>query len=443
MFPADKTALDLLDEACALSGESPKSLSETHERFLSRRLEPGDKYTLPTYIIASGPLNQQTVQAAETFYQAGRLFERRSHLKAALESLYWSYRLYERLPGDEFRDKEALSLFSSATVNLSLAERAKDERERAEYYRSAAEFFMRAAWVAERSNSLKDARDYYSNAAHRYHSANAMKESAYAAHDEADVSNKLGETERAAQSLVLAAERLAAAEKGRPPSDVDILRHVQSEWYREAAYHYKKLGTQQFKKNALDAFESATRAALSTHTPELQKVLDDYREAIELAQGLGRHEELDQLRYSFHTARRGKASQDNQRLFVFLSQLNDLLWGYGTMPLRLGRAMSLTVVIFGIIYFVCGQVQLKMNSIDREISPGLYALVCIAYSVYVLLPTGIIKWLTGFGLIVQFEVSGVSVWFSAIQAVVGLIYLAMATVFVQRTLRRMFHEKPE
>jgi tetratricopeptide (TPR) repeat protein len=321
----------------------------------------------------------------------------------------------------------------------------QNNKQKVEYYRKAAEFFMKIAWASERSDKLPEALDAYRNASHRYYWADAMEESAYAARDAAELSHKLGKTEDAAELLELAAERLHVAEQQttRDKGDADILRDIQANWHRKAAYHYKELGTQEDKTHALSAFSSAIGSALSGQTPELEQVLDDYREAIELAQTLGRYKDLDQLIYSFHAIRRREASEDGRQLFVIFSQINDWIWGYGIKPLRLCRIVALTILAFALFYFLFNETQIGSNSIKQAKSPGWYLFLCIGYSLYSLLPTGVIEWLSGAGLIVKFNVVGVSKWLSAIEVVIGMIYFAMAASLIQRALRRMSHVRSE
>lgn len=439
-----KTAIDLLDEALALIKTSHESYIEDASKILSSRLALGDKYLVPVYALAPRPPDPRIAEAADKFLQAGRLFDRSGDWNAAFQAYYWSWRQYGSLRGEEFREKEALVLYFCAIVFLSLAESIKDAQQRDNYYRIAAEFFMREAWVNERSNKIEAARDAYRNASHRYYWADAMKESAYAAKDVAEASEKLGDIKSAAQAYELAAERLRAPEKKQAsPSDVDVDRHIAADWHRKAGYHYKELGTQEYKATGLDAFNSAMATELSTEMPNLGEVIGDHLEAIKLAEDLRRYKELDQLRYSLLILQRKDASEEGRWLFVIWSFINDWIWGYGIKPLRLLFTMMLIGLAFSSSYFFLREVQLGTNAVDPVNAPGCYALLCLGYSLHSLLPTGVIEWLTGTGFVAEFDVNGTSELLTRIEALIGLVYLAMATVLVKRGLSRLSYIKPD
>jgi tetratricopeptide (TPR) repeat protein len=439
-----KTAIELFEEALALTKTSHKSYVVDRNDIVLSRLDRADKYLVPLYDLVPGALDPRIVEAADKFLQAGRLFETSGDRDVALRAYYRSWKLYGELRGEEFREKEALVLHFCAVLFLSLAELIADGQQKADYYRSAAEFFMRQAWVNERSNKLQEAQDAYRNASHRYYWADAMVESAHAANDLAEVSEKLGDIKSAAEAFELAAERYHAAEKIQPsPDDIDTLRHTEADWRRKAGYHYKEIGTQEYEEKALDAFNSAIATELSTKIPDLQEVIGDHLEAIKLSQESERYKELDQLRYSLFILKRKKASEEGRWLFVIWSHINDWLWGYGTKFLRLCITMTLVSLVFALAYMLLQEVQLRTNPVDPVNAPGWYALLCIGYSLYSLLPTGVIEWLTGAGLVVEFDVNGATKLLSKIEALSGLVCLAMATMVVKRMLSRLSHVKPD
>jgi hypothetical protein len=252
-----------------------------------------------------------------------------------------------------------------------------------------------------------------------------------------------GQNARAAQAFEKAAERLEAVERVQPAADIDTLRHIRAEWWRKAGYHYKGLGTQEDKARGLDAFVSAATTELSGRTPDLEEVIGDHHEAIKLAEELRRYKELDHLTHGLYILQRKKASGKGRWVFVIASYVNDWLWGYGTKPLRLCGTVMVTTFLFALLYLLFQETQLRTNPIDPVSAPSWYLLLCIGYSLYSLLPTGMIEWLTGMGLVVWFGVTGVTKMLSAVEAVIGLIYLGMATVVIKHVLRRHAVAKSE
>jgi hypothetical protein len=435
-------AVELLEEAIALSGEPSEDLLDCYERALSHRLNRGEKNIVPMHQLVSGPADPKIATAAHKFLEAGRLFERSHYvddLHMALKAYYWAYRFYEQLPGEQYREEAARALHFSGTGHLTLAEITRDDHERAEYYRRAAEFFMREAWVTEKSNNLTRARDAYGSASHYYSLlVDAMEESAYAARDKARLCEELGDVKSAATVLEQAAELLQTVERLQTSAKSDMLRRIQTKWLQEAGYNYLKLETQEDKENALNAFTLAIDTELSIQKSDSGIVSRLYREAIDLAQQLGRYKELDQLRYSFYEIRRNFASKQGQHLFVIFSHINNWIWGYGIKPLRLLRVTIITILVFAILYILFEEIQLKTNPIDPEKALAQYIVLCFIYSLYSILPTGVIQFFTGAGLIIDFEVTDITKSLSAIESVIGLIYLTMATTMAQQAVRRMW-----
>lgn len=432
----------LLNEGFKYSPISKDELEEEYSRFISQRLFIGEKHEAPMRIISPAK-NSNVSIAADKFFEAGRLFSNSNQWEWALRAFHWSRRFYMMIPGKEFQEKEIKALDASAEVYLTLSELTPySDPKKKECNIRAAEFFMRIAWLQEDLKALKDARSAYSNACHRYYLGDEMKNSAYAARDWARISDELVDHLDAAKVFILAAERLKDAEKNQLKEEIDILRKIQSDWYREAGYRFKQLGTAQDKRDAMNAFDVAATVVFSTDNPELVNVCDNYLEALELAKELRLYKELDKLHYNFQITKRKKALIDHQYLFATFSCVIDWLWGYGVKPWRLVRALMLTVVFFAPVYFITQQIQVKIKPVD-PIDRVSYLLLCTGYSIYTVLPTGIIKWLTGIGLIVEFEVVGITKLVSAVEGLIGLAYISMASVLATRWVKRTILAKSE
>jgi hypothetical protein len=444
-----------LGEALALSG---LSWSECEDGFRRARLKGGLDAKIRSAEVPGSRLgggDDPRAGAAKPFLEAGRRFghaleaatasgARQNGIARAADALYRAVvalhaalRLAQWSREAPFRDIEQDAAHAIAYTYLTGAELA-DAREAV---RLAGLYYELEGRLAAQYDAAERALDAYRNAAHQSARAEDFRNAARLAADEYALAAGKGEGARRVEARERQADYLLKAAEGADPEERSYLV-----W--EAATVLFDVGNliadQPLRRmESADMIRRGVDLVLAQPDTDIAVFIDDHtvsgrgvaigamRKAEGLYEAAGAFRNADALHYARRLFERRALPVSSPQFY--LSVLLDLVWGYGTRPLRLLASGGVVLIVFAVIYAVA-LIAGAPSGLPAAVAVGRQALMA---SVRGFVSVPLLRWgeELGFGAGV---LAPPGEYIGRVEGVFGVVLAAMALSMLGRWFRRNY-----